>query len=83
MHVVNIKTHGRGSKSLVDVDDDEHKVDRCCEKQGGGMLIALRWEGIATGQGAVPSAEQKTWQRKMLLTMSMTLIGAVRGVLMV
>jgi hypothetical protein len=38
---------------------------------------------MATGQGAVPSAEQKTWQRKMLPTMSTTLIGAVRGVLTV
>jgi hypothetical protein len=30
--VLSMSTYGGGSKSLVDVDVDEHEVDRCCEK---------------------------------------------------
>jgi hypothetical protein len=53
MRVVDIKTHGGGSESLVDVDVDEHEVDRRCEKRGDGMLIALRRHSYRTGGGAI------------------------------
>jgi hypothetical protein len=51
--VLSMSTHDGGSKSLGDVDDDEHEVDRRCEKRGGGMLIALRRHGYRTGGSAI------------------------------